>query len=262
MPDLKKKKRGERILFATLMIVTQLCSMEIENAGQAANEAGRQRMLTQRILKDYAMVGMGNTFDNPKKDLNRMVATFEDHLESLRRFAKDPETQKSLEAQRTLWEPIKKMLQEPPTKERAMALQNRLDILLEAADRTARLFAKQTGKKSGELINLSGRQRMLSQRMAALYMLKVWGVDDPKFNEKLTRSMTLFEDSLDRLMQSDLNTPQIKTILSRVKKNFMFFKIMNRSRSKFIPSLIYKKSNDILKDMNTVTGLYASLEKA
>jgi len=35
---------------------------------------------------------------------------------------------------------------------------------------------------------------------------------------------------------------------------------MNKSSSKFIPSLIYKKSNEILKDMNTVTGLYAAQE--
>ena len=35
---------------------------------------------------------------------------------------------------------------------------------------------------------------------------------------------------------------------------------MNKSSSKFIPTLIYKKSNEILKDMNTATGLYAKLE--
>jgi hypothetical protein len=35
---------------------------------------------------------------------------------------------------------------------------------------------------------------------------------------------------------------------------------MNRSTSKFIPALIYKKSNEILKDMNTATGLYAAQE--
>jgi len=233
-------------------------AIEIKNLAQAVNEAGRQRMLTQRMLKDYAMIGIGNTFGDPKADLKKVTEMFEDHLQGLTAFATDPETKKSLEEQRKLWEPIKTMLAEPPSKEKAVELQGKLDALLKAADRTTKLFAKQTGKKSGEIINISGRQRMLSQRMANLYMLKVWGINDPQFKDKMTAAMKLFGDSLDRLMKSDLNTPEINKLLARVKKNFMFFQVMNRSQSKFIPSLIYKKSNEILKDMNTVTGLYAS----
>jgi len=36
------------------------------------NVAGKQRMYTQIMIRDYAMVGMENTFGNPKKDLAKM----------------------------------------------------------------------------------------------------------------------------------------------------------------------------------------------
>lgn len=101
---------------------------------------------------------------------------------------------------------------------------------------------------------------MLSQRMASLYMLKVWGVDDPQFKKKMDEAMKLFRESLDRLKQSEMNTPEITSLLEKAEKSFKFFEIMNRSKSKFIPALIYKKSNEILKDMNTATGLYAAQE--
>jgi nitrate/nitrite-specific signal transduction histidine kinase len=255
---MKARTSWWRIALGVALVSTQVWAIEIKNLAQAVNEAGRQRMLTQRMLKDYAMIGIGNTFGNPTEDLKKVREMFEDHLQGLTAFATDEETKKSLEEQRKLWEPIKKMLAEPPTKERAAELQGKLDALLKAADRTTKLFAKQTGKKSGEIINISGRQRMLSQRMANLYMLKVWGMNDPKFKEKMDAAMKLFSDSLDRLMASDLNSDEINKLLAQVKKNFMFFQVMNKSQTKFIPSLIYKKSNEILKDMNTVTGLYAA----
>jgi len=35
---------------------------------------------------------------------------------------------------------------------------------------------------------------------------------------------------------------------------------MNKSKSKFVPTLISKKSNDILKNMNSATQAYVALE--
>jgi nitrate/nitrite-specific signal transduction histidine kinase len=58
------------IALMALMIISAN-AMEIKNLAQAVNEAGRQRMLTQRMLKDYAMIGLGNTFGDPQKDLEK-----------------------------------------------------------------------------------------------------------------------------------------------------------------------------------------------
>ncbi len=231
-------------------------AFEIKNLAQAVNEAGRQRMLTQRMLKDYAMIGMNNTFGNPKEDLKSVIKTFQEHLDALSKFATDADTKKSLEEERNLWKEVKKYLNETPTKDKVIELEGKLDKLLKVADKTTKFFSKQTGKESGEIINISGRQRMLSQRIAGLYMIKVWGINDPEFKYKLKRAVKLYSDSLDILMESDINTPEIKKILLKLKKEMMFFNILNSSNSMFVPSLIYKKSNEILKSMNLVTELY------
>jgi len=262
------EKMNIRIL-KTLMKVTLLFlwlspniyAIEIKNLSQAVDVAGKQRMYTQRMLKDYAMIGLGNTFGDPQKDLKTIMHDFEDHLNALIAFNKEPKTAESLQKVKKMWEPIKQSLEETPAKEKAGKMQEDLEALLKQANEAVGLFAKQTGKESGEIINISGRQRMLSQRMASLYMLKVWGVNDPKFKEKMKKTMHLFKTSLERLKKSKMNTPEITKLLARAERSFKFFEVMNKSQSKFIPALIYKKSNDILKDMNTATGLYAAQEK-
>jgi len=45
-------------------------------------------------------------------------------------------------------------------------------------------------------------------------------------------------------------------LLKEVENSFTFFKIMNKTADTFIPTLIYKKSNDILKNMDTITHDY------
>jgi len=250
---------GKIVLGTSLMISTAL-AIEIQSPEQAVDIAGKQRMFTQRMLKDYAMVGMGNTFGDPQADLTKTMEAFTEHLASLKRYAKNKEIEKSLSHVETLWKPLQKTLKEKPEIAKVKTLQEDLETLLKAADEATQLFAKASGKKSGEIVNISGRQRMLSQRMASLYMLKVWGVKDAKFKTKLDDTLQLFKTSLQKLEKSPLNNDEINAKLAKVKRSFMFFEMMNRSHSKYVPTLIYKKSNDILGNMNSATQLYVKSE--
>jgi len=242
------------------LLTLSLSAIEIKSPADAVNIAGKQRMYTQRMLKDYAMIGMGNTFGDPKKDLKETMQNFSAHLEALKSYAKDDGIKKSLQEVETLWGSIQKILEGTPDIAKVGTLQEDLEKLLKASDTVTQLFAKSSGKAAGEIVNISGRQRMLSQRMAGLYMLKVWGVEDPKFKTKLDETLTLFKTSLAKLEKSPLNTDEINALLAKVKRSFVFFEMMNRSHSKFVPTLIYKKSNDILKNMNSATLLYVKSE--
>ncbi|OQX50230.1 MAG: hypothetical protein B5M46_01055 [Epsilonproteobacteria bacterium 4484_20] len=252
-------KIAKMLLFSSLLL-SSVGAIEIKSPEDAVNIAGKQRMFTQRMLKDYAMVGMNNTFGDPAQDLKNTMDAFTDHLRSLKAYTGNDVTRKSLEKVEALWIPLQKTLQEKPDISKAEKLQEALEDLLEASDSATKLFAKETGKVSGEIVDLAGRQRMLSQRMAGLYMLKVWGVQDPKFKTKLDETLKLFKTSLGTLERSSLNSDEINALLKKVKRSFIFFEMMNRSRSKFVPTLIYKKSNDILKNMNSITQLYVSGE--
>ncbi len=247
-------------VIAASMLSSSVLAIEITSPVHAVDIAGKQRMFTQRMLKDYAMVGMGNTFGNPKEDLKQITDNFQNHMDSLLSYAKNDDTKKSLEKVSSLWVVLKKILLEVPSRDKVEKLQIDLEALLKASDDATKLFAKESGKASSEIVNKAGRQRMLSQRMASLYMLKVWEVNDPQFKTKLDSAMKLFKDSLEELNKSELNTDEINKLLAKVQRSFMFFEMMGKSKSKFVPSLIYKKSNDILVDMNSATQKYVALE--
>jgi len=250
----------KNIVTLLLLFFCTLQAIEIKNISEAIDIAGKQRMYTQRLLKDYAMIGMHNNFSNPQKDLEQIMHDFEDHLNSLDQFNKDAATKQKISDAKSQWQSLKKMLSKTPNITDATTLQNELEKLLKTSDDITKLFAAQSKSSTGEIINISGRQRMLSQRMASLYMLKAWGINDPQFKQKLTDAMQLFKTSLEKLLAYEKNTPEITSLLKKAKRDFMFFEIMGRSSKKFIPALIYKKSNEILKNMNSATKLYTKLE--
>ena len=250
----------KKIVTLLLFISANIYAIEIKNISEAINIAGKQRMYTQRLLKDYAMIGMQNRFGNPEKDLKKIIKNFEDHLNALDTFNKQGETKAKIQEAKKAWQQIKPMLKKSPSAANAAILQGNLEKLLKTSDEITRLFAAQSHSTTGEIINISGRQRMLSQRMASLYMLKAWGLKDPQFKKKLKDAMQLFKTSLDKLLHYKKNTPEITALLQKAKRDFMFFEIMGKSHSKFIPALIYKKSNEILKNMNQATHLYAQLK--
>jgi len=251
---------SKRITFFTFLFSIPILGIEIHNGAEAVNLSGKQRMYTQKILKNYAMVGMNNTFGNPKKTLEDTIKIFTEHLISLKKYTKEIQIKKNIENIGIEWEEIKTVIQDTPSIERSIQVQAKLEILLHDWDTVTKELISISGTESEEIINISGRQRMLSQKMASLYMLKVWGLRDPKFQQKLDDTLMLFKRSMVTLQNSPLNTKEITTLLSKVKRSFIFFEMMNKSTSKFVPTLIYKKSNDILKNMDQVTLLYTQIQ--
>jgi len=89
-------KKTATLLLLTLTFLGSLLHAEINSMEEAVNKAGRQRILTQKMLKEYALIGMGSNYANPQEALPKSVQLFDTQLQELHSYIKDPAASKSL----------------------------------------------------------------------------------------------------------------------------------------------------------------------
>lgn len=231
--------------------------------GEAINKAGRQRMLTQRIVKSYCQIGQDIRFEASTQQLKAAVNLFEEQLVQLKAFADKDETKAGLERVESLWVAVKTIAMGEVKREMAEELRANAEQLLIAAHQVVLLLEKQSGTSQGHLVNIAGRQRMLSQRLGNLYMLSSWGFENELYAKDFATANQEFTTALAELMAAPENTPEITNTLELVFGYWDMFRLSNiLEKGKFVPDLVTRMLDKILKNMNDATGMYAVLPAA
>ncbi|QLE99157.1 type IV pili methyl-accepting chemotaxis transducer N-terminal domain-containing protein [Neptunomonas phycophila] len=230
----------------------------INTLGDAINQAGSQRMLTQRMLKNYALIGQSIRGRSAQQQLDESIALFDQQLVNLKRYSNDLETLELLANVTEQWAIVKKEFQQTPQKNKVLSLRNKNDALLAAANQVVLSLEHQSQTRTGQLVNVAGRQRMLSQRMAASYALMAWGFE-AEIKPIYEQAYQEFDSALDYLSSNPTNSSAISSSLADVRQQFKRFTMTSQAADKhvYVPGLIDRSAEKVLKRMNEVTALYA-----
>jgi hypothetical protein len=131
----------------------------------------------------------------------------------------------------------------------------------EAPKAEATSSVAQTKQQSGIIINLAGKQRMLTQKMSkeALFIAKGISVDANKAS--LAKTVALFDKTLKGLVAGDasLNLPKTENaeILAQLQKVTDLWTPFKASIEKGDLAAIAKENIPLLKNMNKAVGMYA-----
>ncbi|MCJ8170823.1 type IV pili methyl-accepting chemotaxis transducer N-terminal domain-containing protein [Atopomonas sediminilitoris] len=231
---------------------------------EAVNRAGQQRMLSQRISKNYLMLGQDIRPDVANRQLDDSLARFEENHSWLSQYAKTDASRAALKRSDELWQQFRSAALQAPSKAQAPALIELSEALLAASENTVKQIEQDTGLASAALINQSGRQRMLSQRIALFYMALSWKLPDPSLAERFNQAVSEFDQSLQQLQQAPQNNPEISQLLHKADAQWQFsrkgFALSNDAR--FVPTLISTTSESLLGNMEQLTQAYTRLQQS
>jgi nitrate/nitrite-specific signal transduction histidine kinase len=237
---------------------------QITDLNVAINKAGRQRMLSQRMAKAYFQIGQQVDVERSKKILDSSISTFDRQLVELKNFAPTPEIKETYLKLEQSWLAYKDLLVgATPSQPNGRKVLDLSEQVLGLAHQGTVQLEKKSGSTAGRLVNISGRQRMLSQRMAKFYQAIAWGVGNDNSPAELEKARKEFAAAHQELASAPSNTPQIKDSLELVKQQWMFFE--NALNQKAGPdkrpqTAVATTSERILEEMETVVAQYEKLK--
>jgi len=262
---------------------------EAADAKRKINLAGRQRMLTQRIAKSACLAQLGINSDENRAMISDAMDTFSETLTALRdgspsvgmRAETDPDVLQELGRVAKLWSGFSATVtpaSEGPLSERDFQTlrADNVPLLMQMHKAVAALeTAKATQSMSPELarlINVAGKQRMLTQRAVKDACFVLEGTDPVADRSALQATVAEFESSLADLIagQSErgiLPAPTweiqaqlelVRTLWSEIAPGLH---IIAGGQAPTVDTLkgIATKSEEVLFEMNNAVWIYEHL---
>ena len=277
------------------IIVLKLCLTMTVNANEVSNAknipinqtkqqsatiiniSGKQRMLTQKMTKEALFVAKGINADKNIQQLKETTKLFESRLQSLITGDKNLNIPKTIDKEiveqltkiSALWTLLKldmnRVIEKKIDQKRLNSIADNNLLLLKSMDEAVQMYTIKTNfykeaPKLAEQINLSGRQRMLTQKMTKELILVANNIEVRKNRKNTQKTGTLFEVTLKDLIDNteDKNiTKQLYVVAEKWSKYRTIIKTVNTSESSL--KRLDTLNMPLLKEMDIAVKMYEEL---
>ncbi len=234
-------KRVHLISLLIILLTSSLFALSDKELARSINLAGKQRMLTQKMSKEALLIRSKIDTEENIKKLKQSSSLFDKTLKGLMNgdsslnlvAINDPKIKEQLLRVQKLWNPfyqhIKEIIDAKADDKSYNYIESHNLELLKEMNKAVSLYSSQD-KSNGSFklandINLAGKQRMLTQKMAKDLLFINNNIKKEEYLQDFQKSRELFTKTLDGLFNgsSELNLkgtklPMITKKLQIVKK--------------------------------------------
>ncbi len=268
------------LVFYTLIYVTSMFSQSDSygdlDYSRAINMAGKQRMLSQKIAKTHLLITKGMNTDDMLAELNSSIFIFEKQFGILSENTENATLKAHLKKVEEIWVEFKQIAVSPNSltnSQNILKLNTKLlnvchDLVLniEAAFKDGKQLQSKNSEQLVEVINISGKQRMLSQRICLYYTaLHLFPDNKSEYQEILSKVFDEFNLVMDNLIINEhgIGIKEIKEELNAAKNIWSALQLnkTNVINNKDILENVFKTTNDLTTRFNKITGIYEIIAK-
>ena len=183
--------------------------IDMSRAGEAVNRAGQLRMLSQRVVKCYAQVLVGLASEEALQILADCVMRVESNLGILRKAISTKGYGELVDRVAASWHEAMTICAEPPSHGLLALLNTRADVMLKDAESLTEFLESSGLVASLRVLNVAGRQRMLSQRIAKLCFMLAIEPGETQLSQ-LRELAVAFQDAMNYLRDVPLSSVAIR----------------------------------------------------
>jgi hypothetical protein len=226
------------------------------------NIAGKQRMLSQRIAKDYIYQGKKIATGKASKQLKASLGEFSKAHKHLLSSINDPEILNLLAFVEMSNEEFTTIVNQPFNLDNAQLALDLSESMLEGSQYVVDSLTDVLEHKESDIVAKSGKQRMLAQRIAKYYISYQAGIKDKNSVYQMEEAVKTFSLNLNSLMKNSTNTPKINQKLNEVNKLWkIVYKFYLKIEKGGLPFIVFTTTDDITKKMDEITKLYVDIYK-
>lgn len=223
----------------------------------AINRTARFRALSQRCAKAYCQLYLDVLPDHGRDVLTTAQRLIQTGFDDLAKGTFDARVANLLQGVQNEARILTGLLAVPPTKAAIVGVTVQSDRMLVSADKATKALAESSRQSSAKLVDLAGRQRMLSQRLGKNYFLLAAGIEPKPLRDQITADTGEFRQALTALAAAPISTPSIRNELALAESQWVFFaSALQRKAEPEALRTVATTSERLLEVMNTLTNLY------